>query len=233
MPVRGSCVGEVLGLALYLLLPALRVHFNLGFKSTSMSSESYAQPELPDFDLIANLMVAEGVHVVSPSELHGLLSGHLSAGARLEPAVLLQSACDLMDITAFKHENSKVLLLDMYQQTLLMLEAPELIFELSVPDEEQSLAQRAEGLGQWCQGFLSGFGLYGKHTDKTLSKEAKEAFADLNQIAQIVAGVDDDDGSENDLMEVEEYVRMVVLMLFAECNKAEPPANNSPQKTVH
>lgn len=199
-----------------------------------MSSVTHAQPELPDFDLIANLMVAEGVHVVSPSELHGLFSGHLAAGARLEPTVLLQGACDLMDIEALKHENSKVLLLDLYQQSLAMLEAPELIFELCVPDEDQSLAQRSESLGQWCQGFLSGFGLYGKHTDKTLSREAKEALADLNQIAQIVAGVEEDDGSENDLMEVEEYVRMVVLMLFAECNKAKPPTdNNSPQTTVH
>jgi len=55
----------------------------------------------------------------------------------------------------------------------------------------------------------------------------------MNQIAQIVAGVEEDDGSENDLMEVEEYVRMVVLMLFAECNTAEPSADAPSQKTVH
>jgi len=198
-----------------------------------MSSESSAQPELPDFDLIANLMVEEGVRVVSPCELHGVFCGHLAAGARLEPALLLQSACDLMDITELKAETSKVVLLDLYQQSLAMLAAPELIFELSLPDDEQPLSERADALGQWCQGFLSGFGLYGKHTDKTLSKEAKEALADMNQIAQIVAGVEEDDGSENDLMEVEEYVRMVVLMLFAECNTAEPSADAPSQKTVH
>lgn len=193
-----------------------------------MSSESTISPQLPDFDLVANTLVEEGVHVVSPSELHGLFSGHLAAGARLEPAVLLQNACDLMDINAIQYETSKVVLIELYQQTLLLLAAQELIFDLLLPDEDQLLEQRAEALGQWCQGFLAGFGLHGKQTDKSLSQEAKEALSDLNQIAQIVAGVEEDDGSESDLMEVEEYVRMVVLMLFAECNRAEQVPSQGP-----
>ncbi len=197
-----------------------------------MSSELTSQPELPDFDLIANLLVEEGVHVVSPSELHGLISGHLAAGVRLEPAALLQNVCDLVDLESLAHESSKVTLVDLYQQSLAMLVAQELIFELLLPDEDQPLAQRADGLGQWCQGFLTGFGLHGKQTDKSLSREAKEALADMNQIAQI-AVEEEDDGSDSDLMQVEEYVRMVVLMLFAECNTPEQPKDNSSQPTVH
>lgn len=199
-----------------------------------MSSEINAQPELPDFDLIANMLVEEQVHAVSPSELHGLTSGHLAAGARLEPAELLQNACDLMDINALSHESSKVVLIDLYQQSLAMLVSEELIFELAMPDDDLPLAQQADALGQWCQGFLTGFGLHGRQTDKSLTKEAQEALSDLNQIAQIVVDEDEDEeSSESDLMQVEEYVRMVVLMLFAECNSPEPPTNTSPHKTVH
>ncbi|MGB0467303.1 MAG: UPF0149 family protein [Pontibacterium sp.] len=197
-----------------------------------MSSELNNPPELPDFDLLANLLVEEGAQLISPSELHGLFSGHLAAGVRLEPSALLQSACDLMDINSLGQEAGKVMLTELYQQSLHMLEADELIFELLMPDDDVSLAQRAEGLGHWCQGFLAGFGLHGKQTDKTLSKEAKEALSDLNQIAQIVADDDDPEG-ESDLMQVEEYVRMVVLMLFSECNTAARPSNDSQPTVVH
>ncbi|WP_286240416.1 UPF0149 family protein [Neptuniibacter halophilus] len=176
--------------------------------------------DLPDFELIANLFVEEGVRVVSPAELHGLIAGHLAAGARLQPAILLQTACELMDTNALTHESSKATLLNLYTATCDALESMDLEFELLLPDDENEISVRAESLGRWCQSFLSGFGLYGKHTDASLSTEAKETLNDLGQIAQISADLEELDENESDLMEVQEYVRMAVLMLFTECNKA-------------
>jgi len=184
-----------------------------------MSSENIPI-DLPAFDLIANVFVEEGVKVVSPAELHGLITGHLAAGARLQPAVLLQKACELMDITAVAQESSKVVLLDLYNATCAALDSVDLEFEMLLPDDDNEISIRAEALGRWCQSFLSGFGLYGKHTDASLSAEAKETLNDLGQIAQVSADLEDLDEHENDLMEVQEYVRMAVLMLFTECNQA-------------
>lgn len=184
-----------------------------------MSSENVST-QLPDFELVANMLVEEGVKVVSPSELHGLLVGHLAAGARLQPTVLLQNACELMDINSLAQENSKVVLLDIYQASCEQLEGVELDLELVLPDDEHEISQRAASLGLWCQGFLSGFGLYGKHTDASLSDEAKDALNDLGQIAQISSELEEADEHEADLMEVQEYVRMAVLMMFTECNQA-------------
>ncbi len=176
--------------------------------------------DLPDFELIANMFVEEGVKVVSPAELHGLITGHLAAGARLQPAVLLQTACELMDINSLSQESSKVTLVNLYSATCNALESLDLDFELLLPDDDNEISVRAESLGRWCQSFLSGFGLYGKHTDKSLSQEAKETLNDLGQIAQISSELEEMDENEADLMEVQEYVRMAVLMLFTECNKA-------------
>lgn len=176
--------------------------------------------DLPTFELLANIFVEESVKVVSPAELHGLIAGHLAAGARLQPAVLLQTACELMDINSLAQESSKVALLDLYSATCSALESMDLEFELLLPDDDNEISLRAEALGRWCQSFLSGFGLYGKHTDTSLSTEAKETLNDLGQIAQISAEVEELDENEADLMEVQEYVRMAVLMLFTECNKA-------------
>lgn len=184
-----------------------------------MSSENMPI-DLPGFELLANIFVEEGVKVVSPAELHGLLTGHLAAGARLQPTVLLQTACELMDINSFAQESSKVALIDLYNASCSALESIDLEFEMLLPDDDDEISIRVEALGRWCQSFLSGFGLYGKHTDASLSAEAKETLNDLGQIAQISADLEDLGENENDLMEVQEYVRMAVLMLFTECNKA-------------
>jgi len=176
--------------------------------------------DLPDFELVANMFVEEGVRVVSPSELHGLLSGHLAAGARLKPEMLLQTACELLDLESLSQESSKQTLANLYAATADALESLDLDFEMLLPDDENEISQRADALGRWCQSFLGGFGLYGKHTDASLSSEAKETLNDLGQIAQISIELEELDENESDLMEVQEYVRMAVLMLFTECNKA-------------
>ncbi|WP_299182168.1 UPF0149 family protein [uncultured Neptuniibacter sp.] len=176
--------------------------------------------DLPDFELIANMLVEEGVKIVSPSELHGLVVGHVAAGARLLPEKLLKIACELLDLDGLSHESSKETLDTMYRAICSALESLDLEFELLLPDDENEISVRAESLGRWCQSFLSGFGLYGKHTDASLSSEAKETLNDLGQIAQISVELEELDENEADLMEVQEYVRMAVLMLFTECNKA-------------
>jgi uncharacterized protein YgfB (UPF0149 family) len=176
--------------------------------------------DLPDFELVANMFVEEGVVVVSPSELHGLISGHLAAGARLQPAMLLQTACELMDKESLTQESSKVILVNLYSATCASLESIDLDFEMLLPDDETEISQRAESLGRWSQSFLSGFGLYGKHTDASLSPEAKETLNDLGQIAQLSSELEELDENESDLMEVQEYVKVAVLTLFTECNKA-------------
>lgn len=200
----------------------------------SMSAENTNPIELPDFDLIANLFVEEGVQVVSPAELHGLFCGQLAAGARSMPDVLLRNACELMDITALKSEAGKVGILGLYQCALGQLQSADMSFQLLLPDDETELSQRVQMLGSWCTGFLSGFGLQGAHSNSSMTKETRETLQDLSQIAQIESAIEDTDENETDMMEVQEYVRMACLMLFTECNT--PPEDNTapdPAPTVH
>ncbi|MBY4676900.1 UPF0149 family protein [Marinobacterium arenosum] len=198
-----------------------------------MASEHISPIDLPDFDLIANLLVQEGVFVVSPSELHGLFCGHLAAGARMEPDALLRIACDLMDVNSLSQESSKVGLLALYQASLAQLQATDFSFQLLLPDDEVELAQRVQMLANWCTGFLSGFGLHGQHSDASLSAETRETLNDLGQIAQIALDVEETDENEADLMEVQEYVRMGCLMVFTECNGDRSDDDAKPEPTVH
>ena len=175
--------------------------------------------ELLTFDLIANVLVSEDVFVVSPAELHGLLAGQLASGARMQPSVWLKTVSELLEISDLSHESSKVGLVGLYQQTLGQFESEGLNLVMLLPDDDATLTQRIEALGQWCQGFMTGFGYQGKQTDQSLSAESRETLQDLSQIAQIVGDEEDRAGAESDLMELEEYVRMAAIMLFSECNQ--------------
>ncbi|WP_409524587.1 UPF0149 family protein [Nitrincola sp. MINF-07-Sa-05] len=183
-----------------------------------MTDDNSSIVQLPDFDTLANNLIEEGVLTVSPSELHGILAGHLAAGARFDPDTLLRVVAELMDLDILSGEKIKLILLELYQITLAQLQSTEFSLQLLMPDDVHQLEQRADALGDWCSGFLSGFGLYAaRHAQ--LSEEVTETLHDLAQIAQIAAESEAaGDEDEADLMEVYEYVRMAALLVFTECN---------------
>lgn len=190
--------------------------------------------ELLSFDSIANLLVSEEVFIVSPAELHGLLAGQLASGARMLPDIWLKTVLELLDMEAYKHESSKVGLIALYEQTLGQMDGFGLELTMMLPDDDTPFNQRVESLGRWCSGFMTGFGYQGKQTDQTLSAEAKDALNDLSQIAQVASEAEEDEDNESDLMELEEYVRMAALMLFAECNQSADVADEkSPPAQLH
>ena len=91
-------------------------------------------------------------------------------------------------------------------------------------DIEQLLrtAERALALGQWCQSFLTGFGLTAG--DRALSSEAMEVLQDMAAIAQVQDSLEESEDGESDYMEVMEYLRVAPLLLFTECAKPLPSA---------
>jgi hypothetical protein len=184
--------------------------------------------ELPDFDTLADLLVEEGALTLSPSELHGLLSGQMAAGARFDPASLLARIAELLDIEPFRQEAARTCVMRLYLASLQQLQAPDFSFELVLPDDDQPLAVRADALGVWCSGFLSGFGLQERKGSQGLSIEGQETLRDLAQIVQITTAADADaEEDENDLMEVQEYVRMAALLVFSECNEPDGQAEGA------
>jgi uncharacterized protein YgfB (UPF0149 family) len=93
--------------------------------------------------------------------------------------------------------------------------------ELLLPDDEFDLDQRIASLGQWCQGFLTGFAMAGKQQvdgEKTYSEELTEAISDIAAIAQVSADEGDDEEGEQDYFAVSEYVRIAAMTIFVEFN---------------
>lgn len=91
--------------------------------------------------------------------------------------------------------------------------------QLLLPGDESDLATRADCLGQWCHGFLTGFGSAGISGDKPMSADVSDAVRDLAAIVQIGGDEESEEGEagEVNFMEIVEYVRIAAMTVHAEC----------------
>jgi len=156
---------------------------------------------------------------VGASELHGSLSGYLCGGGSAGAPTLL-SALEL-EPDAPPDDAGRNLLGELYAETRVQLEDPELGFEPLLPEGARPVAERGDALVDWCRGFLGGLGLAGFKAHNGLSEEGAEILHDLDAIAASHFSYEDSD-DENSLMEVFEFVRIGVLLLYAEL-RAQPP----------
>ena len=177
-------------------------------------------PQIFGFDQLGDLFV-EARSFTSPSQLHGLLCGQLSAGLRPTSEIWLEIAASQMCCEDVLPPSVRGGLIELYDFTL---------------HEDNTLAEQAEALGQWCSGFLSGFGLAGL-AESALSEEASSALKDIAQISLVqTEELADDEEAERDLFEICEYVRMVTLMLFNECQTethSKDDTGINPSVSVH
>jgi uncharacterized protein YgfB (UPF0149 family) len=193
-----------------------------------MTEQSLAQNPFVNFDDFCNLLAPLGA-INSPSELHGLLCGKLSGGAELTEIRWLLDAVEFLDFTQAPDERVREALTNLYHVSMQQLRDG-FGLQLLLPDDDTDLSQRTATLGQWCYGFLTGFGSAGK-TGRVLTEEAEDGLRDLAAISQI-AVEDGDESDEADYMEVTEYVRQVAASLFleyaAQTNKASDDAIAAP-----
>ncbi len=165
-------------------------------------------------------LLASSGHPVSPAELHGLLLGRSCAGAGFEIDPWLVDAAELLG--AAPQDNVRQALIGLQEMVKAELSGSDVTIVLLLPGDDAPLQERASALGQWCQGFLGGFGLTAR--DTALSSEAMEVLQDLSAIAQVQNALDESEDGENDYMEVMEYLRVAPLLLFSECAKPVAPA---------
>lgn len=165
-----------------------------------------------------------------PAELHGHLVGRLAAGARLDHGTWLEVARETIDGRGSLSEADKVFLIQLYDASLAQLAGSGFDLTLLLPDDNTAIDHRTLALGQWCEGFLGGFGLVGRQGE--LSEEASSVLADFAAIAQVQTDLEESDANEADYMEVMEYVRMAVLLVFSECQPIDQ-APDQPPASLH
>jgi uncharacterized protein YgfB (UPF0149 family) len=146
------------------------------------------------------------------AELHGGLCGWVAAGGTVAGDWLAQVTADP---DAPVVANGSVLQ-RLREATVAQLEDRSFGFELLLPDGDAPLGVRSGALFGWCRGFLGGFGL-AAGAAPPLSEEGTEALADLARLAAATPQDDGDDEDEQALAEIEEFVRVAVLLLHGDC----------------
>jgi hypothetical protein len=151
------------------------------------------------------------------SECHGFLCGQLCAAGSPDEE-LWKELLDLQTRDETLAERCYAEVRDLVQDIGSDLESPGMCFQLLLPDDEAALADRVDALGDWCHGFLNGFGLAGGRAGVDLGDDCRELLEDIGIICRMSAEEPADDDEEH-LMHVVEYVRVGVLTIYEECRR--------------
>jgi len=196
-----------------------------------------------EFERWANVFTAHKAFS-HPSELHGVLCGRLAAGARSNEQQWLVMVCEHMGLAPESADQSADLAPFMtlaYRKTLSQLQSSDMSFQPLLPDDDYAIEQRLEALVAWVRGlealvawvrgFLEGMALAVGASLGQAPEEIRELLEDLVAISQLSEDEDSDEESEQQLLEITEYVRLGALAVFTEFNEPDKPAGHGP--TLH
>jgi len=179
----------------------------------------------PDYNSLTDALAKANADLIA-SESHGSLCGMLCAAGKVELSAWLEQVFETFDVNDMLIKEASQLLVGLYNDTQEQFNDSEADFQLLLPDDNASLAQRTEALAFWCQGFTYGLAAGGLKKDQKLPKDTAELIADMVEIAR--AGHDlgeESDADEDSYMQIYEYVRMGVLLISEELQ----PSHKAPQ----
>lgn len=179
---------------------------------------------VPDHDDVVDALVQVRADC-SAAELHGLMVGLLASGARLNRQALMRQLEVHADVGQPFSDAAQAGLWQLQLATLADLDADELSFQPLLPSDDRPLNDRALALGDFCRGWLAGFGIGVDNQHELLSRpETRETLQDLTHIAQIDAVEEEDEAGEEAFVELVEFVRLAVLHFFDELMHQAPAA---------
>ena len=152
---------------------------------------------------------------VSAAESHGMATGILCVNGHAETEFWLQEI--QQDGDEFSTDD-RVTLENLFEDTRSLLVSDEFTFEPLLPDESASFDEQVEALRHWSQGLLYGLGTASPATD--WPNEVHEVLKDIAEFTKLESNSEDEE-SENDLMELTEYLRAAVIFLQSELSLAD------------
>ncbi len=217
-----------------------------------MSNSLWEEEVGVDVEAMANYLLELGA-TVSPSELHGCLTGLLAGDSDCDAESALHAASQLLDVDL--HGELAALVMELHRLTAEQLEDEDFDFYPLLPADDVDIGERTRALAAWCRGFLAGFARRagesvqadagsagGGPTDRGptdrgptgLSGDSAEILGDFAAIAEAVVGDDEEDeDQERSYMEILEYLRFAALNVYLD-SRAEPgraaggPAGSGP-----
>ena len=160
-------------------------------------------------------VLREARAVPEPAEAHGTLAGALCSSRDYGLIEWLHEI--LPDDSPEGEALQSSVLQSVYHTMVRTLAGSDADFTPLLPDDDAPLAERADALSLWCQGFLYGLGSGPAADPSKVSTEAGEIIRDFTEITHVgVDAGDENEENETAFAEVVEFVRVGVQMLFVE-----------------
>ena len=172
----------------------------------------------PDFATIDEALRSLGSVLRAP-EAHGSLCGLACVLGGRAPAAWADVLFDESPDVAAREGEPADMLDELAAITCGALAEGDMSFSPLLPADDEPLARRADGLAEWCAGFMHGLGeAAGGVPPATLHGAiTREVMADFSEIARAGLGADDPDAeSEAAYAELVEFVRVSVQLVFEE-----------------
>lgn len=187
-----------------------------------------------DIDDLERLLKAAGT-AFEAAEAHGAFCGRAClAGAAAIRDWQQELMAEADDANALAHE-CRSALETLAADSLLKLEAGDMRFALLLPDDDESLQLRTAALADWCHGFMHGLVAaggadQGAAADSLDSADASEILDDFSEITKAGASADEGEESEQAYVELVEYVRVSVQLMYDETARLRTMAHAGPQE---
>jgi len=111
-----------------------------------------------------------------------------------------------------------------------LMAADNLGLDLLLPDDDQPLAKRLQGLIDLAQGALYGYGVENGPPPRALSTEAREVFDDLREIATLDPTTSGSEEDEFNLQEIVDYLSPALAVMYISLHPPLPTPTASVRK---
>lgn len=193
-----------------------------------------SEPVMPGYTDVATAL-DRAVPEANVAEAHGVLCGCACLmGFEATSAWVDEVLRDSDPSEALSSQCSEILR-QVAGATWHSLEEGDMSLRLLLPEDEEPLETRTEGLAAWCEGFMHGLGLGQGNLGETVReaietgvvREILEDFSELSRAA-VEEGADDGE-SEAAYTELIEYVRVSAQLVFEEFHPLRSSADQSKQ----
>ena len=164
------------------------------------------------------------------AESHGVLSGLLAAGDESAQTHWLAHCAPEVEPGDLLAEEALDRMKDLFSETGAQMKSPDFGFRLLLPEDETPLPERLQALAHWCQGFLMGISLAGIADTGKLPGELPGFVSDLLEFTHLGEFETGDASDEQSWSELNEYVRMGVLLFHEEIRALR---ENEDQRNLH
>jgi len=156
-----------------------------------------------------------GIEELTPSEVHGTIVGamanHMKSGITPDLLKLIEPTADAKD---GRFTQLSDMLYELYRDTSELLIETKDGFDLILPDEDESIDVRVNGIATWCKGYLLGLLYNNAFGIDQIPESGAEIARDLMEIAEAAAGADDENEEDWALAELHEYIKVGSQLIF-------------------